>query len=265
MFVSEFAYGHAQANTIIAKRTIKVVATRTKGFVIWGLICLIISVVGFWPSYIAPIATGTFTDIVPMMPWHVSSTAIWLVLVVLQSTLILKGRTNLHRLIGMIGAIVAVAVVVTGVVVQIGAMGVHAAQGDQANAVSVPFFRFVALILYAICIALAIAQRGRPDWHKRWMILGTIGLLEAPISRFFLHGFEVSASIAGPVAAISRVLLMIAFLIWDRRTHGRYHPVSLCGAVVITIVVFGTAPIIGTAWWHEIAAQLATTGSSGLK
>lgn len=228
---------------------------------VWGVICLAISVIGFWPSYFGPIVAGSYMDIVPVVPYHVVTSYAWLLLAISQPLLISTRRISLHRQVGILGAFIAAAVVVTGVITQIDVMSIHASRGDIGNAVMTPFFRFVAIAVFAVCITLAIAQRRRSDYHKRWIVLGTIGLLEAPISRFYFHVLEVEPQTAGLSAAISRVLLMAAFLAWDWRTLGRAHPVSLWGAIVITIVVFGTAPIVGTEWWHAIAARIAATGS----
>ncbi len=113
------------------------------------------------------------------------------------------------------------------------------------------------MLIYAICVAVAIALRGRPDWHKRLMILGTFTLLEAPLARMFANVLGMPQNISGPMGAISHIVLMILFVIWDRRAQGRFHPVTVWGSILITLVVFGTAPIVGTKWWQELAAQLA--------
>ena len=226
------------------------------GFVIWGLICLGISIVGFWPSYVAPIMAGTYADAAPLMPWHVVSAAMWLVLLVSQPALVRLGRVDMHRLFGLLGTLVAVSVVYTGIAVQIDVMAPHAAREDMANAVFVPFFRIVTMVIFAACVALAITLRGRPDWHKRLMILGTFSLLEAPLGRIFSNVLGLPG-ISGPMAAISHTLLMLLFLMWDRRAHGRFHPATVGGTIIITLVVFGTAPIAFSGWWQQLAARLA--------
>jgi hypothetical protein len=96
---------------------------RRFGYAQWGVVCLLISLVGFWPSYVAPLAAGTYQSPSAMMPWHVLSTALWLGLVISQSLLVRFGRVDVHRLLGPFGALVAVGVVVTGVVVQIDVWG----------------------------------------------------------------------------------------------------------------------------------------------
>ena len=103
--------------------TIAASMVRSRGFTLWGLACLIIAVIGFWPSYIAPTIAGTYIDAAAMMPWHVLSTALYLVLIVSQPALVQSDRVDIHRVFGFLGALVAIVVVFTGVVVQIEVMG----------------------------------------------------------------------------------------------------------------------------------------------
>jgi hypothetical protein len=228
----------------------------TRGFFTWGLVCLLIAVVGFWPSYVSPILGGSYTNIVDTMPWHVLSVGSWMVLIVSQPLLAVLEGMDLHRYIGMFGAVVAMAVVVTGVVVQTEVMTLYAARGDKLNAVTVPFFRFLTLFIYLLCVAAAIALRDRPDWHKRLMILATLSVLQATYGRIFANILDLP-DIAGPMSGVSHVVLMVAFLGWDRFSHDRFHPVTLWGTVVITLAVFGPVPVVGTAWWQAVAAQIA--------
>ncbi len=69
-----------------------------------------------------PTIAGTYTDAVATMPWHVLSTALWLVLIVSQPALVQSGRLDMHRFFGFLAALVAMGVVFTGVVVQIEVM-----------------------------------------------------------------------------------------------------------------------------------------------
>ena len=230
---------------------------RRFGYAMWGVVCLLISLVGFWPSYVAPLATGTYQSPSPMMPWHVLSTALWLGLLILQSLLVQYGRVGLHRLLGPLGAIVAVGVVVTGVVVQIDVMGMYAAKGDTLNAVLIPFIRFTLLLGFAVCVAWAIALRRRPDWHKRLIILGTFPLLQSAFDRMGANVFGLP-EIRGLFAGVGHLALMILFLVWDRRTLGRFHPVTRWGTVLLILFYLLSPAIAGTAWWRQLAATLAS-------
>jgi len=231
------------------------------GFAIWGLICLLIAVVGFWPSYFAPMVGGTYTSPATFMPLHVISSYLWLVLLVSQPSLIQMGRLNLHRVFGVFAALVAAGVLVTGIIVQFEVMGPYAEQGDMLNAVFNPYFRVRGLIIFVILVIAAIGLRNHSDWHKRLMILGTLSLLEAAYNRIFLNILDLP-DIAGPAAVISHIVLMFLFLTWDRLSYGRFHPATLWGTVLITGLLIGTTPIAFSAWWSELAGQLSAIGNN---
>jgi len=216
---------------------------RKPGFAIWGWICLMISVFGFWPSYVAPSFAGTYSGLSTLIHWHVLFTTLWLVLMISQSTLVQTNRVDLHRLFGLFGVVVATGVVFTGVVVQIDVMAPYAERNNLRSAVGLPFFRLVQLLIFVICVALAIALRNsRPDWHKRLMILGTFALLQAPLVRMYENVFEFR-EISGLLGVVSHIILMVLLVIWDRRTQGKFHPATLWGTILITLIVFGVGPI----------------------
>jgi hypothetical protein len=154
----------------VIKEPIHSAETRISAFVIWGFVCLAISFVGFWPSYVTPLSAGTYHSPSPMMSWHVLSTVLWLVLLISQPLLIQQNNVALHRQFGFFGVFVAIGVVITGIVVQIDVMGAYAAKEDFENAVPIPFIRLTLLFGFAVCIALAIALRKWTDWHKRLIL-----------------------------------------------------------------------------------------------
>lgn len=218
--------------------------------------CLAVSVIGFWPTYFGPVIAGRYEAATPLMPLHVLTVAIWILFIVAQPAFVVSGRIQQHRRNGVVGAVIALGVVVTGTSVQIEAMTQYAQLDDPANAVVTPFLRLVALYIFAFAVWAAFIYRARTDWHKRLMMLGTFALLEAPFSRFYgqLFGLGENANFA---AAISHTVIMIAFLAWDRIAMGRFHPASLWGTIVITVIVFGTAPLAASDWWATVAARLA--------
>jgi hypothetical protein len=226
------------------------------GFAIWGLVCLVISIVGFWPSYVAPLAAGTYRSPSPMMQWHVLSTALWLVLMVSQPWLAQIDRVDLHRWFGLFGVLVATGVVITGIVVQIDVMGPYAVKGDSTNAVLIPFIRLSLLLGYAVCVAWAIALRKRPDWHKRLILLGTFPLLQSAFDRMTANVLGLP-EIRGLMAGVGHLMLMILFVIWDRQRHGYFHPVTKWGTILMILFYLGSPIIAGSEWWRGFSADLA--------
>lgn len=226
------------------------------GFAIWGLVCLVISLVGFWPSYVTPLAAGTYRPPSPMMTWHVLSTSLWLVLLISQPWLIQRNRVELHRRFGIFGVVVASSVVITGVIVQIDVMSSYAANGNIPQSVWVPFIRFSLLFGYSVCVGLAIALRRQHTWHKRLILLGTFPLLQSAFDRLAGNVFGLP-DIRGLMATLGHFGLMFLFVIWDRWRMGYFHPVTKWGTVLIGLFYL-VAPTFGRSkWWQELAAILA--------
>ena len=155
----------------------------------------------------------------------------WIVLLVVQVSLVAGGRTELHRKIGPFSAALAVAVVVLGT---LGAL-IAARRATGFTGITIPPLQFLAvpifdMILFAPFVWLAIAQRRNPQSHKRWMLLATVNLVTAAIARW------PGVLPLGPLAFFGLTdLFVIALAIWDFRTRGRLHPVTLWGGL-LTIV-----------------------------
>src|SRR5882672_4583796 len=106
----------------------------------------------------------------------------WIVLLVVQASLVAGGRTELHRKIGPYSAVLAVAMVVLGT---LGAL-IAARRDTGFFGITIPPLQFLAvpifdMILFATFVWLAIAQRRNPQSHKRWMWLSTVNLVTAAI------------------------------------------------------------------------------------
>lgn len=155
----------------------------------------------------------------------------WIVLFVVQASLVAGGHTELHRKIGPFSAVLAVAMVV------LGTLGALVAAGRATGFVGIPVppLQFLAIpifdmILFPTFVWLAIAQRRNPQSHKRWMLLATVNLVTAAVARW------PGVTPLGPLAFFGLTdLFVIALAIWDFRTRGRLHPVTLWGGVLIIV------------------------------
>ena len=155
----------------------------------------------------------------------------WIVLLITQTSLVASNRIGLHRKIGPVGAVLAAAMLVLGT---LGAL-IAARRATGFVQVPVPPLQFLAIplfdmILFAAFVWLAIAERHNPQAHKRWMLLATVNLVTAAIARW------PGVAGLGPVAFFGLTdLFVIALAIWDFRTRGRLHPVTLWGGLLIIV------------------------------
>ena len=119
--------------------------------------------------------------------------------------------------------------------------------------IPVPPLQFLAvplfdMALFATFTALAIARRRDAQSHKRLMLLATVNLVTAAIARWPMIGA------LGPPAYFGLTdLFVIALAVWDFRTRGRLHPVTLWGGLLILISQPLRLIVSGTAAWLAFA------------
>jgi len=196
----------------------------------------------------------------PLFPeWHSPSEAIfyvhgtaftaWIVLLVAQTSMVAGGRTDRHRRIGPFGVALAGAMVVLGT---FGAL-IAARRATGFTDVPIPPLQFLAvpifdMVLFAPLVGLAAAMRRNAETHKRLMLLATITLMAAAIARW------PGVLSAGPIAFFGLTdLFIIALGVWDFRTRGRLHPVTLWGGLAIIVSQPVRLVVSGTEGWLAFA------------
>jgi hypothetical protein len=143
-----------------------------------SLALLIVALLGFGPSfYLAPVlgAPEKFgTGFPSYILVHGVVFSAWFVLLPLQAFLVARGKFDVHRILGMVGTIVALAVVVTGAVTTVQVIPRFEAAGipiDEAQGVFVG--NSVVLAAFAGLFVAAIWRRSSPAVHKRLMVLAS--------------------------------------------------------------------------------------------
>lgn len=186
----------------------------------------------------------------PIFLIHGLAFSAWCVLLVLQPSLVALRRVDLHRRLGIAGAVLAGAMVGLGIV---GAL-VAAHRPGGFLGVPVPPLQFLAvplfdIVLFGTFVALGIANRRDAQAHKRWMVLATANLLGAAFARW--PGLAPNPLVFFALAD----LVIVALVVWDIRSRGRLHPVTLAGGLSIVasqplkLFISGTAAWLAFAQW----------------
>ena len=183
---------------------------------------------------------------------HGTLFAAWFVLLVAQAWLVGVGRTNVHRQIGRWGVVLAVGMVVLGV------LGALTAARRPTGLVGIPVpplqflvVPFVDMAMFASFVGLAIAKRGDPQAHKRWMLLASLNLITAAIARWP----GVITVGAPPLFFGLTDLFLVPMVIWDRVSRGRVHSATKWGGLLLVasqplrLVASGTAAWLAFARW----------------
>jgi hypothetical protein len=221
-----------------------------RGFFFWtSLLLLAFLLVGFAPSLYLRLLFE-----VPPIPGylHVHGAILtsWFVWLVVQTSLVRTERTATHRRLGVVGVVIAVAVVFAGPMATVGAVGRLRAAGfdwdTDMSAVSalgvegVPMIRFMAqvvwgnfvsIVVFATLVGAALLLRRSPEAHKRLMLLASIvivGPALARISRWSIFGGEDGPLIPGVLLA-----LLLAVVVHDLVGRRRLHKATMYGIALI--------------------------------
>ena len=217
-----------------------------------ALLILGIVIVGFAPTfYLAPLFPGRPAPAERFFYLKGVIFSTWFLLLPVQCWLIASRRVVLHRTLGIVGASIAVLMVISGI------WGALIAAGRPGGfiAVSVPPLMFLVepffdIVTFASLVGLALIWRRDAPSHKRLMLLGSLAMVDAAAARWpfvlAVHPFW------GPVAMV--VILVLALAAYDLGARGRPHPVTLWagGALILS---FPLRFLIGaSATWQHVAA-----------
>lgn len=233
-----------------------VIATRRnadRSLYTWvAVVAALVVLAGFARTYYAKAAFGT-PELSALLHLHGLVMTAWFAVFVVQVRLVATGRTPSHRRLGVYGGIIAALVVIVGT-----ATAITAAAEGRTPPGGPPPLVFLAIplgdaVLFAGLVAAALGLRRRPEYHKRLMVVATLGILTAAIARIPL-GFLQQGGLPAFFALADVILL--AFIAADTVRHRRLHPAYAwgMGAVILSQVVrFAGA---GTPQWIAFATWL---------
>lgn len=167
-------------------------------------------------------------------PWwvhaHGMTYTVWLLFYLLQNVLIVRGGFQMHRTLGMAGALYLVWMMVIGIYTTVMALVHH----------RVPFFFepnvFLVMDMFNILgasalIWSAVALRGRALWHKRLMLCAMIFLTGPGWGR--LLPLPLVGTWAVWLAFAPQLVLLAVAVAWDWRNRGRVHGAYAVGGMVL--------------------------------
>src|SRR5215471_11386550 len=106
------------------------------------------------------------TPLAPIAKVHGAIFFSWTVLLFIQTVLVARRRTDLHRLLGVVGAVLAVAVVIAGTTIAVVSLRYNFAHGNLG---ALSFFAIPIgnMVVFPILVAAALAWRRWTEVHKR--------------------------------------------------------------------------------------------------
>lgn len=239
-------------------------AVRDRYVLVLSIILLVILAAAFTRSfYFRPL----FDD--PPLPAnlvvHGAVLNLWFLWLFMQTTLVTIGHRDLHRRVGMVGVVLAVAVVVTGVATILGVVPGMIARGESIDEnmqllAGIFWGNGGILVSFTVFVAAAVALRRQPAAHKRLMILASIATTPPALHRVGLLPFTQMLETRDVNALVftfaGLICLLLSLVIYDVVLRRRLHPVTAWGVpgylawfLVCISVIPGTALGRMTAEW----------------
>lgn len=211
-------------------------------------------VAGFGGTYYfagASARTLSGGPITPVIHAHGLLFSAWVLLFIVQTSLVATRRVAVHRRLGIAGAALAAAMVVVGMRTAISAaqQGVAPPGIDPLAFLVIPIFD---MVFFAVFVAAALVQRRNKEAHKRLMLLAYVSIIVAAMAR--LPGVLS----LGPFAFFGLAFLfMLTGIVYDKWSRGRIHPVYLWGGAALVISVPLRLAISSTGAWRSFGGWLA--------
>jgi hypothetical protein len=235
-------------------------AARSKLYVGLALMIAAIVAAGFSRSFYGTFVAGAGH------PWiihvHAAVYVGWLALLITQSVLAARGRIATHKRVGSFGIAYGAIVWALGLIVAIAMPVINVRAGAWPVERGEQFLAIPLgdMALFGGFFAAAIAYRGKPEIHKRLIVLAAVAIMFAAIGRAFTNAGILLGDPDAPLGGRSARLLLwyspvLVAMAHDLVTKRRIHPVYWIGVTAMT-VGFLRLPYSETAQWHAIARAI---------
>lgn len=188
----------------------------------------------------------------PLLLWfHGAAFSSWVLFFIFQSALVRTRNVKWHRFFGWFGVALASSMVVLGftIAVVMARFDWYTLQAPGTDVfLSIPWGD---MMVFGLCVALAILWRKQPELHRRLLFIATCGLLSAAFGRIdylFNHDLYYCCVDAVILLGVARDLLV------NRSIHKVYRVAlpALIAWQAVLIYLYRGAP----AWWHTVTSRI---------
>ena len=223
-------------------------------FSILSIVTAVTILAGFSSTYLPKVVAGA-----PALPWIIHLHAVvftsWLAFYVTQTSLVLTGRTAVHRRLGIAGVALAALMLIVGsataiTVARLGDRGIPGVEFPDVEGFLL--LNLAAVGVFTTLVAAGWYFRRNAQAHKRLMLMATAsGLVGPGVGRLPF------ASGKPPVIGLIVLAFLFAGPVYDLVTRRRVHQAYLWSVPLAFLAIPPVAAALAaSATWHRIASML---------
>jgi len=184
----------------------------------------------------------------PIIRVHAALFTTWVLLFLVQTSLVASHRVAVHRRLGVAVATLAVAMIAVGTVTALD-LAHHGGAPPGIDPLAFLAIPLGDMAVFSVLIATALYLRSKKEAHKRLMLLAYTAILVAAVARF------PGVLPLGPLWFFGLTFVpILAFCItYDLVTRQRVHPAYLWGGALLILSVPVRLMISSTPTWHRLA------------
>lgn len=211
-----------------------------------AIACLLTAFVGFGPTYFyKPVQPSP--PLSPLLHAHGLVFTTWLVLLIVQSGLVRADRVDVHKRLGIFGAVLAAVVVGLGLAASIDGAR-RGASADGMTPLAFMIFPLGQTLMFGAFVGVGLWKRRQPELHRRFILLATICLMTPAISRI--------VDKRSVLASFLTLIFVVVAMIHDWKSRRRVHPIYIWGGVFLLVAGPLRVAISNTAAWQAFARIL---------
>jgi hypothetical protein len=209
---------------------------------------------GFGMTYWLPLARGNFPPAPPVVHLHGLVFSAWMILLVVQASLVNVRNMALHRSLGTFGIAHATAVVFTGALITL-LGGVGGRENPGGNYYDGLYLGIMAVLGFGLLFTLAIRTVRTPEVHKRMILFALLPILPPGIHRLYMVPLGLSSF---PVLPMYLTLdaMAIAILLHEWRRTQRVSRYSMVGVGWLLLQQLLHYPATHSAWFADFLYAL---------
>jgi hypothetical protein len=240
-------------------------------YVAMALLLISLTLAGFIPDSIAKIGmveTGKRLPFPPVLHLHAIAMGSWLLLLLAQTSLMATGRRAGHMQLGIVGMVLAPAVVIIGIVLaptmyqQTWYAGHAMPGGPDADALAsiagrgnIALLQIQIGLVFAATVAMALRAR-KHDFatHKRLMVLAPIAAMPAAVDR--ISWLPSTLPVSPWSSEIAVLLIALPMLAWDLYRTGEVQRAYKIWLALILPTAALAILLWNSPWWQSFVPHL---------